>query len=697
MSRKHITRLLRLFLPIALLLLLFSNAAISFAVVPVSGTQVFINELHYQNNGMDTNEFVEIAGPSGTDLTGWSLQFYDGGVTYGTPYSFTETLPASSDGIGLLSINFPGDTLANGIDGTSGSMPGGIALVDDNGVAVQFISYSDMITATDGAAKDMTSTFAGVEPTNSSASNSLQLKGTGCVLEDFSWENPTSPAYSTLPATSESVNSGQIFEDCVIVSDPVINEFVVDNPGTDAFEYIEISGDANTDYSAFTLLQIEGEGTAAGTIDSVITPGTTSADGIWVSDFFANEFENGTLTFLLVEGFTGSDGNDLDTDNDGVFDVEPWTRIVDSAGKSDSPTEFVYSPVNLISSYDGGGGEVGGASRIPNGIDTDSISDWGRNEPDGKGLPGFEGTTDLSRALNTPGALNTLVPADDPVINEFVANHVGVDVAEFVEIYGTPGVDYSAFTILEIEGDIVAPGIIDGTWTAGTTNADGFWTVSASDTATDIEGGTITLLLVEDFTGVEGEDLDTDNDGTFDSTPWTRIVDSVSVNDGGATDVDYSAIVLDESFDDAVYDGAFAPGGASRIPNGTDTDSTADWVRNDFDGEGFAGFIGTPENGEALNTPDAQNEVFEVSDPVINEFVANHVGTDTEEFIEVFGVPNTDYSAFTLLEIEGDIVAPGIIDGFWTVATTNAGGFWTVNASDTATDIEGGTITLLLV
>ncbi|NDJ60951.1 MAG: hypothetical protein GYB67_07490, partial [Chloroflexi bacterium] len=40
--------------------------------------------------------------------------------------------------------------------------------------------------------------------------------------------------------------------------------------------------------------------------------------------------------------------------------------------------------------------------------------------------------------------------------------------------------------------------------------------------------------------------------------------------------------------------------------------------------------------------------------PVINEFVANHTSTDTNEYIEVFGAANTDYSAFTLLEIEGD-------------------------------------------
>ena len=38
-------------------------------------------------------------------------------------------------------------------------------------------------------------------------------------------------------------------------------------------------------------------------------------------------------------------------------------------------------------------------------------------------------------------------------------------------------------------------------------------------------------------------DIDTNNDGTFDTTPWTSIVDGVAVNDGGAGDVTYVAAV----------------------------------------------------------------------------------------------------------------------------------------------------------
>ncbi|MGI9240203.1 MAG: endonuclease, partial [Verrucomicrobiales bacterium] len=42
----------------------------------VQAQAVFINELHYDNSGADTNEGLEIAGPAGTDLSAYRLVFY---------------------------------------------------------------------------------------------------------------------------------------------------------------------------------------------------------------------------------------------------------------------------------------------------------------------------------------------------------------------------------------------------------------------------------------------------------------------------------------------------------------------------------------------------------------------------------------------------------------------------------------------
>jgi len=188
-----------------------------------------------------------------------------------------------------------------------------------------------------------------------------------------------------------------------------------------------------------------------------------------------------------------------------------------------------------------------------------------------------------------------------PKINEFVANHAGTDVYEFVEIYGTPNHDYSMYSVLHIEGDDTGAGVIDDVFTVGTTDSNGFWTTGFMSSV--LENGTITLLLVDTFSGAAGNDLDTDNDGVLDSTPWNSIIDAVAVSDGGSSDRTYGLPVLSSGFDGI----GLTVGGASRIPNGVDTNTAADWVRNDFDLAGIAS--GTVPFGQAFNTPGASNQV----------------------------------------------------------------------------------------
>lgn len=192
----------------------------------------------------------------------------------------------------------------------------------------------------------------------------------------------------------------------------------------------------------------------------------------------------------------------------------------------------------------------------------------------------------------------------EPKINEFSASTVGTDV-EYIEIFGQPNTDYSAYTILEIEGEGAAAGTIDEVLSVGVTDAAGFWLGDLD--ANTLENGTLNLLLVTGFTGALNQDLDANNDGVFDVTPWSAVVDSVAVNAGGAGDLTYGTPVLGPNYDGLSN---FAPGGASRIPDGFDTESPSDWVRNDFDLAGIPSFSGTPVTGEAINTPGAPNQVF---------------------------------------------------------------------------------------
>jgi hypothetical protein len=193
-------------------------------------------------------------------------------------------------------------------------------------------------------------------------------------------------------------------------------------------------------------------------------------------------------------------------------------------------------------------------------------------------------------------------PPLEPKINEFVANHVGTDTEEYVEIFGSPNVSYDDYSILEIEGD--SPyGVIDKVFSAGTTDLNGLSLVDFPA----LENGTLTLLLVKNFTGIVGNDVDADDDGVIDFAPWSEIADSVVVHDGGTSDLYYAEPVLGPNYDGV----SFTPGGASRYPDGFDTESATDWVRNDFDLAGIEGYAGTPVVGEAYNTPGEFNQIVE--------------------------------------------------------------------------------------
>jgi len=200
----------------------------------------------------------------------------------------------------------------------------------------------------------------------------------------------------------------------VPVTDPAVNEFVANHTGADTEAFVEVFGDPSTDYSTFTVLEIEGDNTGAGTIDAVLPVGTTNAGGYWIDP---EDMENGTITILLVEGFSGSQGQDLDTNNDGTFDVTPWTGIVDDVATTDGGgSDITYSSTVLGPFFDGNPFGAGGASRIPNGTDTDTTADWVRNDFDGFGFPGFPGSPALGEAENTPDAVNAAITVEtDPI------------------------------------------------------------------------------------------------------------------------------------------------------------------------------------------------------------------------------------------------------------------------------------------
>lgn len=213
------------------------------APIPGSSSTVFINEFHYDNTGTDANEFIEIAGPAGTDLTGWRIELYNGagGARYDND-ALTGIIPSQQGGYGTVS-------LAYAVNGIQNGNPDGIALIDPSNTVVQFLCYGGTFTATSNTALGLTCTDIGItEPSNSALGQSLQLQGSGTTYGDFTWAGP-------IAHTQNSPNTGQTFgvgdgAPSVLNTSPANG---ATNVAVDTNITITFSESVNATSSAFTL------------------------------------------------------------------------------------------------------------------------------------------------------------------------------------------------------------------------------------------------------------------------------------------------------------------------------------------------------------------------------------------------------------------------------------------------------------
>ena len=170
----------------------------SFSWGSAQAASVFFNEIHYDNTGLDTGEAIEIAGPAGTNLAGWSILLYNGngGAPYGT-LDLSGIIMDQQNGFGTLDFSRAG--IQNG-------SPDGLALVDSTtSNVIQFLSYEGSFTAVGGLADGLMSVDIGVaESFSTPIGNSLHLIGMGTDSSDFTWA-------AAMPNTFGAVNTGQTF------------------------------------------------------------------------------------------------------------------------------------------------------------------------------------------------------------------------------------------------------------------------------------------------------------------------------------------------------------------------------------------------------------------------------------------------------------------------------------------------------
>lgn len=150
-------------------------------------------------------------------------------------------------------------------------------------------------------------------------------------------------------------------------ADITINEVRTDHPGGDINEYFEIFSDAGSEPLTGLTLVVLGDGAGgSGHVERAFDLSGLTASPfalIAIEDFAIpgaipdarvpnGFFENSdNLTILLVNAFTGAEGDDLDTDDDGTLDVIPWTSVIDGlalvedANRPPANTEYEYASV----------------------------------------------------------------------------------------------------------------------------------------------------------------------------------------------------------------------------------------------------------------------------------------------------------------------------------------------------------------
>ncbi len=393
-------------------------------------TTVFINEIHYDNTGTDTGEFIEITGPVDADISGWTVVLYNGSSSTREPYGSAIPVPTLVDdgsGQGFSVINYPSNGIQNG-------GPDGIALVDGSNNVVQFLSYEGSFTAANGPAAGLTSQDIGVSETSSTAvGESLQLIGSGSGYEDFTWQMPA----------AESPGLANVGQEFVAATPDVafISELHYDNTGADSGEAVEVTGTAGIDLSSWELIFYNGSN---GTIYRSESLSGTLADqdggfGTAVVPLPSNGIQNGApdgialvndgqlVQFISYEGvFNGSTGpaDGVDSIDIGVEENggTPVGASLEVSGCDADGSNWVIAATNSFGSVNAGLAARASADCI-------SLDLGGGEEPPTGGDAGLA------------------------FINELHYDNASTDVNEGFEIAAEEGVDLGGWSVVLYNGN----------------------------------------------------------------------------------------------------------------------------------------------------------------------------------------------------------------------------------------------------
>lgn len=158
----------------------------------------WINEIHYDNDGVDVNELIEIVikNAGSYNLSDFTVSLYNGsdGTIYDSRKVSTFTAGDVHGAYSFFYLIYPSNSIQNGSDGIA---------IDWNGHLVQFISYEGSFDGVGGSANGITSQMINTWETSSKlVGSSIQLVGTGEAYHNFMWVDPV--------ASPGIINVGQV-------------------------------------------------------------------------------------------------------------------------------------------------------------------------------------------------------------------------------------------------------------------------------------------------------------------------------------------------------------------------------------------------------------------------------------------------------------------------------------------------------
>ncbi len=438
-----------------------------------------------------------------------------------------------------------------------------------------------------------------------------------------------------------------------------------DNP--DAFSFVFFTDITAGTELFFTDSGVQADGSFRGNEGAVLytAPSNLNAGTIVNFSGISGDFTNASDSNVGTNGFNLSSSGDQIIAFTGATDNPTFIFVLQTnstqfqtnsndSNQSDLPLglEFGVTAVAV-------GASTGAESEFDNSVYNLSVNSGTKEELLAAIADNTNWVGNNTRIDNLPTNGDITVISEGVFLNELQISTTSSD-WEFFEIQGAAGSDLSNLTLITIDGDSNALGVVNAVinLSGETIPSDGFWVASspAANAAYGITGdlaiadntfenGTTTFLLVSNFVGATGDDLDANDDGVLDTMPWAEIIDDVAVADADTADLTYAGVST------IGPDGTFLPSGIFR---------SIDAPTGEFNTTIFLSF-GTP-NGTPGRPNASIEEVFIMGNGIridANTNIPNSAdGTDFEN-VEIntlatstFSIENTTSKDINVTSIE---------------------------------------------